>query len=362
MSLAAAAVIILALLVGVVRLLLPLVPEYHEDIRRWASEATGFEVTFQQITATWPLSGPELLFYDVSVTSQVDGALVLDAEEFGIGISVMQLIIERKPVLRRVFFKNAQVKIERSRDGSLIVQGRTLDEFRNRLGSLNGSGLPDVLLEFQEIDVVFVDHSRDDQSLGFLIDEFEIDITAGGIVVSGEMELTSSLGSDLEVSADIPVALLSGFPWKDSQLPEWEMYLSAEELDIALLLENWLDVEVFVPVASGGVIVWTGFSGFQPHSITTELDLDELVVDAGRGVVEQYDALSGRLEWSAEEGGWIAGVTELRIRRDNRTSPKADFRLSMRTDPDNESRFVEVSAGFVRLQDTYPLVRVFSRY
>ncbi len=362
MSLAAAAVIILALLVGVVRLLLPLVPEYHDDIRNWASEATGFDVAFQQITATWPLSGPELLFYDVSVTSPVDGALVLDAEEFGIGISVMQLIIERKPTLRRVFFKNAQVKLERSQDGSLLVQGRALDEFRSRLGSLSGSGLPDVLLEFQEIDVVFIDHSRDEQSLGLLIDQLEIDVTSGGILVSGEMELSSSLGSDMEISADIPAELLSGYPWEDGQRPEWEMYLSAGEIDIALLLENWLDVDVFIPSSSGGVIVWAGFSGFQPHSITIELDLDELIVAAGSGAVEEYDALSGRFEWSTEEGGWVAGVTELRIRRDNRTSPKADFRFSTGTDPDDGSRFVEASAGFVRLQDAYPLVRVFARH
>ena len=51
---AAAGVMVLALLVGIARLFLPLVPDYQDDIRRWAGEATGFDVQFERISASWP--------------------------------------------------------------------------------------------------------------------------------------------------------------------------------------------------------------------------------------------------------------------------------------------------------------------
>ena len=54
---AATSVIVLALLVGVARLLLPIVPEYRAEIRRWAEQATGFSVEFERISASWPISG-----------------------------------------------------------------------------------------------------------------------------------------------------------------------------------------------------------------------------------------------------------------------------------------------------------------
>jgi len=53
---------LLALLVGVARLFLPLVPEYQNEIRRWAGDATGLDVDFQHISASWPFTGPELRF------------------------------------------------------------------------------------------------------------------------------------------------------------------------------------------------------------------------------------------------------------------------------------------------------------
>ena len=45
----AAGVMLLALLVGVARLLLPLVPEYQNEIRRWAESAGADRVGFKPV-------------------------------------------------------------------------------------------------------------------------------------------------------------------------------------------------------------------------------------------------------------------------------------------------------------------------
>ena len=92
----AAVLICLALLVGVARLLLPLAPDYQDEIRRFASEATGFDVRFGQITATWPLLGPEVRFYDVRIATLKDQRPVLDAGELSVGVNLWRLIVERR--------------------------------------------------------------------------------------------------------------------------------------------------------------------------------------------------------------------------------------------------------------------------
>ncbi len=360
-SLAAAAVILLALLVGVARLLLPLVPEYHDDIRRWSSEATGFDVAFQRISASWPLSGPELHFYDVRVTSPVDGAPVLDAEEFGVGISVMQLIVERKPTLRRVFIKKARVELERTDDGRLRIQGRMLDEFLDRWGTAQRASLPDVDLALHDIDVTFTDQSRGGESLGLSIDQLEVDLSSSGVALAGELELSTSLGRDLEISMDVPAEVLFGATRPEEELPDWDIYLSAGELDMAALLESWAGLDEAVPSATGSLILWVRMSGMQPLSVTADLNLDELQFDAGRGAIEQYDSLSGRFEWSVADGGWLAGATELRIGRAGRISRQSDFRLQM-TDPEDGRRLITASSGFIQLQDIYPFARVIAKY
>ena len=54
----AALVIVLAIAVGIFRLMLPRLPEYQEDIKAWASAAIGMQVEFSGMNARWRLSGP----------------------------------------------------------------------------------------------------------------------------------------------------------------------------------------------------------------------------------------------------------------------------------------------------------------
>ena len=60
---AAAMVIVLAIAVGIFRLMLPRLPEYQEEIKAWASNAIGMSVEFTGMNARWRLSGPELSFF-----------------------------------------------------------------------------------------------------------------------------------------------------------------------------------------------------------------------------------------------------------------------------------------------------------
>ena len=90
----ATGVILLALLVGLVRLLLPLAPEYQEEVRRVAAEATGLDVAFDRISASWPLRGPELTLFDVQLSDPETGLQVIGAQEGRGGI-------ERVPPVRR---------------------------------------------------------------------------------------------------------------------------------------------------------------------------------------------------------------------------------------------------------------------
>ena len=117
----AAAVILLAVLVGIARLLLPMAPEYQDDIRRFANEATGFDVQFGRLSASWPLHGPEIRFFDVEIRTRDGLQPVLDAAELSVGINLLQLITERRLLPGRVAVRQADVRIERLADGLLVA-------------------------------------------------------------------------------------------------------------------------------------------------------------------------------------------------------------------------------------------------
>jgi len=87
---AAAIVILLAIAVGLFRLMLPRLPEYQEEIKNWASAAIGMQVEFTGMDARWRLSGPELNFYNAELKRPdgSDSLLGVDALSIGVGLII----------------------------------------------------------------------------------------------------------------------------------------------------------------------------------------------------------------------------------------------------------------------------------
>ena len=95
---AATVVIVLALLIGLVRLMLPLLPEYQQEVRTAAAAATGFDVRFDQLSASWPLRGPELVLYGVAILDPDTGVPLAAAEQVSVGIDLVRLLMEQQLV------------------------------------------------------------------------------------------------------------------------------------------------------------------------------------------------------------------------------------------------------------------------
>ena len=85
----AAIVIVLAIAVGIFRLMLPRLPEYQEEIKGWASSAIGMEVEFSGMNARWRFSGPELSFFDAGLNQEGTGISILTADEVSIGVGLL---------------------------------------------------------------------------------------------------------------------------------------------------------------------------------------------------------------------------------------------------------------------------------
>ena len=98
----AALVILLAIAVGIFRLMLPRLPEYQEEIMAWASNAIGMRVEFTDMNARWRLSGPELSFFGAGLSHAATGTSIVTAEEVSIGVGLLRLVADRELVVDRV--------------------------------------------------------------------------------------------------------------------------------------------------------------------------------------------------------------------------------------------------------------------
>jgi uncharacterized protein (TIGR02099 family) len=353
---AATAVILLAMLVGIVRLLLPLVPEYQDEIRRLATDATGLTVDFQRITASWPLAGPELRLFDVTASMPDTGENVLDAEEFVVGINLMRLLGEREIAPSRVGVSRASVRVRRELDGTFMIQNQPLARFLRPDRDIDGGEIPDVVLSLNDIAVVYEEAARPGLPLELMVKRLALDLYGETLRADGDVQLEETFGRSIELFADLPTAFLRGEALPVGREPEWRASVAGKGLQLGRLLRFWSDEPVPVETGRGDVSLSGRFAGTRLLDFSAELDLEEVVLTEPTGRPEAYGSIAGRFEWQRQDQGWLLAGSRLRITRERQTWP--DVQWSVRYQGTEGSRSVSARANFVRLQDLYPMMRV----
>ena len=126
---AAGFVILLALLVGVARLVLPEVSVFTGEIRAAVRAATGFELDFREISAGVSFYGPELRLRGVDL-SWPDGESIILVERLVVSVNVVDSIQQRRVLPGRILVDGTSVDVQITENGDLLLQGRGWRELR----------------------------------------------------------------------------------------------------------------------------------------------------------------------------------------------------------------------------------------
>ena len=139
---------------------------------------------------------------------------------------------------------------------------------------------------------------------------------------------------------------------------EWRIFFTGEELNIEEILEYALQREVPVTGAHGGVTVAVAFNDRALLGIAGELDITDVTLQIGANQSERFEVLSGRFEWSRQEdNGWLLAASDISVEQLDLFTPRSDLNVVMQPAGAGRNLSVKASAGFLRLQDLYPLVR-----
>ena len=359
--LAAAGVMLLAILVGIARLFLPLVAEYQDEIRRWTRDATGFNVEFQHISASWPFAGPELRLFDVTITLQADQPPILVADTLTVGVSLMHLLRDQEVTLSRIGVENTRLEIWRESSESLLIQGRSINELIQFDVEIDRTDeLPELQIQLRDVAVTYKDSRRGDAKLDFAVDQLDVRVSDDGVALDGELLLDREFGGRAALSLDIPAALLrDGFLSGDAPAADaniWNVYMAAEDLQLGRIIESFLNMETPFRITRGDVVIWGELAGTKPQSITTEVDLADIEFETAGERVEIYQRISGQFEWGLQDDGWLLAGSDLEITRDNNASPTSNFAVAYKPGANGAWTEVLATSDFFRLHDWYPMI------
>jgi uncharacterized protein (TIGR02099 family) len=337
--LGAAIVILLAIAVGIFRLMLPRLPEYQDEIKGWASSAIGMDVEFSGMNARWRLSGPELSFFDASLNHRDSGDSILMADEVSVGVGLLRLITDRELVVDRVSIRESAIDLRQNENGAWLLQGILIDEI---VGSMDMSSQPagDVEIVAQNIDVSY-EHPGSGQVVPFTIRSMIVSRNDNELIVETDINLPQEFGDRLEISAN---QLTLG-----TTDDVWRLFIEGDALD----LSGWSRLQpVGLPVVESGAAdlsLWVELSAGTIQSANANVVISGLKV-SGPEIVEPV-GLQGQFEYSQELDGWLVAANQFRLSTVSGNWPVSELQVRLVNGANGEIDGLRSSASYFNLGD-----------
>ncbi len=330
-------VILLAVAVGLFRLLLPKLPEYQEEIKGWASDAIGMRVEFSGMDARWGLSGPEIKFYDAQLLRSDGNARVIAADEVGISIAFIRLLVDRTLAVDRIVVRDTSVEVRQRESGRWWIQGSPADELLTlQTGSTGESGSIEIIGE--NIELQFL-RPGDERPTLFDISRIQLRRDEVRVAVDAVVRLPDELGRQVKLSA-------TRLTLADDSKGTWDVVLETDDLNLYGVSEFVGHEKLRFRSGRGDVDLSLAFTNFAVQSATADIDFENVSIIDGDDV-----AVSGRVEYRNDAHGWLIAADQFRVRSAAGTWPASSLRLETSTDENGQIVMLDARAEFLNLAD-----------
>ena len=322
--LVATLIVLLAIGVGLLRIALPQLPEYRDEIQARVAAAIDGDVSFSSLDARWRLRGPEIVFRDFVVGPRIAGQQIepTSVRTLTVGVSVTDLVFSQRLVVRRLGVDGVSLAVERDDEGwqlqsFLLPLGKTSgvednDSALANLAPLDIS-ITDLVLRYRD-----VPSGRSAVSLA--LDDAAVSIAAERVRFDADVRQLGQDGLRAKVLAAGDVTGLT-----NEQLINGDWRASAEiDRVSAALMRGVLPPDWRLPKA--GVAEFEAdwhWSSATLQSVAVQLQASDWVPADG----DQQSSVSGRAEWSRQDEGWLCAIDDFVVNVSDRRWPPATVRL-----------------------------------
>ncbi|MEO0575858.1 MAG: YhdP family protein [Pseudomonadota bacterium] len=328
-----ALIVLLALAVGLLRLAMPQLPEYRDDIIARISEAIDGDVNFERLDARWRLRGPEIVFYNVRIGPAVGefNLLPIEIETMTVGVSVSQLVLSQQLEIRRVGIEGTALHVERSQDGWVLQGATALPVPDVTSGQITmdvdaaRAALPfgdNVDVRIEDLEVTYLNSAEGREPWSANLERGVLAVTANNVRLDAAVQHASDARADVFLQGSFSGwdvdALVDG-DWRATA--ELEQFSAA--MAKALLPSSWRLPDAGVADLTAAVQWVQGAL----NAATVDLDADSLVPPEG-GAQSQ---VAGHAEWSRTADGWLCAISDFVVGVSDRQWPAAAVNIDFKT-------------------------------
>ncbi len=283
-------VLVAAVVVTVVRLVLPEIGSYREEVRTWLDAYMGHPVAIADINANWDAWLPELKLHQLRILDRDLGKPVLDFDTVLIRIDVFKSILNGEIIPRSITISDVRLDLMRRKDGSVAFANKRPDASPG-----NSRVDRDVLVRWvlaqkhlviEHARITIFDQYQDNRTLQLPDVTLHMKNDVHRTQIDGSISLPTAYGESLKFALDASGDMLTR-DWSG------EIYLEAMRMDASLLLTEvgMLGSDVRTGVAD--MKIWGTWDQARLRQVDGQITLRKLQA-GGQQTPAHIDHMAGR--------------------------------------------------------------------
>lgn len=287
---AATLLIIFVLLMGILRISLPYLTDYGDDIEEYLSAMLDRPVVIREIDADWHWLTPRLKLYDVTINKKNKKVQLVRFDEVNFEFGLFQNLVNMTFEPTMISLRGGSVFFKKDKKGQFYLQGDPVAIKRPGAGKDIADQSDDIAsllqgkkVQFLDMKVQWEDKSRfsSNQAFKHVNALFEIDRSRYKVLI--DAETPKQIGKKLILKADIKI--------NKGNKTHTKLYINADNIKLDYLAK----FSPSSPVSINSIVdaeVWMSLNQFDLESVTGSVKTTELMVaenkknNAGNWVAE----------------------------------------------------------------------------
>ena len=343
----AAITLVAAVCVTLIRLTLPNIGEYQEDIQMWLTESMGQPVRIKNIDANWRGWIPHFYLHDIKILEKDAINSIVDFKSAHITIDLFASLRKKQFVPAQMIISGMDLTLSRKKDGSINVTKAGAQTNREQIESteLTVWLLKQRKIAFTDTRITFVDLSDKDYpsilltdvSLGLKSNEYRLQI-------EGDAQLPSHLGERLYFAFDAQGDILT---------PKWSgtLYSEGSNINLSVWLKDQEVSGVKVSSAPGNIKLWSDWRNAKVRDIQGLFDISNVELQSGPTHFNIEHLAAGLTLARRADGGLDIFFAIKDLITKNGQWPESNISISKHYSQEDDSYRYIGQADYLKLED-----------
>jgi uncharacterized protein (TIGR02099 family) len=338
-----------AVLATVVRLALPEIGGYKDEIQSWVSEYMDYPVVIDEINAEWQGWAPHLYLKNIDLYTVDNSSLITKFDSAHLSIDLFASLNQRELVPSHLSISGLNLEFTRNIDGSISINSGKNNNINTN--PKNNAALSEWLLKqkyivLENANLIWHDKKASKEKRQFSNVQLKLKTQEQRVQVGLYIPLAEKLGQSLTMKMDVTGSILT---------PDWNgtVYLEAKEINPTNLLD---DLPVKSIGGSANAKLWTNWNKAKLVDISGEIRYSDFSLST-----DQYNLPINNIGLNLyaerkKDKDWLINVTIKDLETSHGLWPSSNYQLKIEKNEFENNYRYSGYFSYLKLEETLPFV------